>query len=86
MQTEGGSVYAKSELDTMDYFNWLISPNDLLFISFHPLPDLVDDQLAGNSFDMIALVDSVSVSRNANSFSLFNCDKFAILSSYIFFY
>ena len=67
MQTEGGSVYAKSEFDTMDYFNWLISPNDLLFISFHPLPDLVDDQLAGNSFDMIALVDSVSISKDANA-------------------
>lgn len=67
MKTEGGGVYAKSELDTMDYFNWLISPNDLLFISFHPLPDLTDDQLAGNSFDMIALVDSVTISKDANA-------------------
>ena len=31
------------------------------------MKDLTDDNLAGHAFDMIALVDSVSVSRNANS-------------------
>lgn len=58
---------SKSTNLSFDYFEWLIQPNDLLFISFDDMKDLTDDNLAGHAFDMIALVDSVSVSRNANS-------------------
>ena len=57
---------SKSTTLSFDYFEWLIQPNDLLFISFDDMKDLTDDNLAGHTFDMIALVDSVSVSRNAN--------------------
>ena len=57
---------SKSTTLSFDYFEWLIQPNDLLFISFDDMKDLVDDDLAGHTFDMIALVDSISVSRNAN--------------------
>lgn len=57
---------SKSTTLSFDYFEWLIQPNDLLFISFDDMKDLTDDDLAGHTFDMIALVDSVSVSRNAN--------------------
>lgn len=58
---------SKSSIFSFDYFEWLIQPNDLLFISFDDMKDLTDDNLSGNTFDMIALVDSVSVSRNANA-------------------
>lgn len=57
---------SKSSVYDFDYFEWLIQPNDLLFISFDDMKDLTDDNLAGHTFDMIALIDSVSVSRNAN--------------------
>lgn len=57
---------SKSTTSSFDYFEWLIQPNDLLFISFDNMKDLSDDNLAGHAFDMIALVDNVSVSRNAN--------------------
>lgn len=57
---------SKSSVYDFDYFEWLIQPNDLLFISFDDMKDLADDNLAGHTFDMIALVDNVSVSRNAN--------------------
>lgn len=66
----GENKYAvvKSPIDSMDYFNWLISPNDLIFISFDDIdPDSVsDDNIAGQTFDMIGLVDSVSLSRDSN--------------------
>lgn len=57
---------SKSSLSDFDYFEWLIQPNDLLFLSFDNMKDLTDDDLAGHNFDMIALVDTVSVSKNAN--------------------
>lgn len=57
---------SKSSIFSFDYFEWLIQPNDLLFLSFDNLDDLVDDNLSGQSYDMIALVDNVSVSRNAS--------------------
>lgn len=60
-----GQMSIKSEINEMDYFEWLIQPNDLLFISFDDMEDLTDDNLSGNTFDMIALVDNVSVSRSA---------------------
>lgn len=56
----------RSEIGSLDYFEWLIQPQDLLFISFNDMTDLVDDNLAGHDYDMIGLVDNVSMSRNAN--------------------
>lgn len=58
-------VISKSDLSSFDYLEWLIQANDLLFISFDNMEDLVDDNLANHNFDMIALVDSVSISKNA---------------------
>lgn len=57
----------KAPIDSQDYFNWLISPNDLIFISYDEIsPDAInDDNIAGNTFDMIGLVDSVTLTRDA---------------------
>lgn len=57
-----GSV--KSSVNTFDYFNWLIQANDLLFISFDDTKGLVNENIAGHVFDMIGLIDSVSLSKN----------------------
>lgn len=67
-EDEKGNInnISKSTTFSFDYFEWLIQPNDLLFISFDNMKDLTDDTLSGHTFDMIALVDNVSVSRNAN--------------------
>ncbi len=47
-----------------NYFNWLIQSNDLLFISFE---DLEMEKANGSKvFDMIGLVENVSVNQNAN--------------------
>jgi len=64
---EDGKEYlaARSSLESFDYFDWLIQANDLLFISFDNMEGVSTDNLAGNAFDMIALVDSVAISRNA---------------------
>lgn len=56
----------KASLHSFDYFDWLIQANDLVFISFDGMDDLKDDNLSGNNFDMIGLIDSVSISKNAN--------------------
>lgn len=56
----------KADIDTMDYWIWLISTNDLIFISFDDIDNIQDDGIAGNSFDMIGLVESVSLSRDSN--------------------
>ena len=56
----------KTSMDNLDYWVWLISTNDLIFISFDEIKDINDDNIAGNSFDMIGLVESVSMSRDAN--------------------
>lgn len=61
----GDSFFVKSDLQSFDYFNWLIQPNDLLFISFNDMKELNDDNLANNNFDMIALVDEVNISKNS---------------------
>lgn len=63
---------ARSSLDSFDYFDWLIQSNDLLFISFDNMDGVSTDNLAGNSFDMIALVDSVAISRNAQGAIIVN--------------
>ena len=58
----------KSQLDSMDYFNWLIAPNDLMFISFDDVNReyIKDSDMAMNTFDMIGLVESVSLTRDSN--------------------
>ena len=63
-------IYSKNiygELES-NYFNWLISSNDLLFISFEQLEmeedsekDEIKTKIANGVFDMIALVDDVKV-------------------------
>lgn len=58
----------KSNFHEFNYFEWLIQHNDLLFISFQDMEELTNDNLSGHNFDMIALVDNVTVNRNsANS-------------------
>ena len=57
-----GSI--KSSVNTFDYFNWLMQANDLLFISFDDTKGLVNENIAGHTFDMIGLIDSVSLSKN----------------------
>lgn len=56
----------KTSIDNLDYWIWLISTNDLIFISFDEITDIDDDNIACNSFDMIGLVESVALSRDAN--------------------
>lgn len=58
------SLYIKSEVFSQDYISWLIQSNDLLFLSFRDMDEISDDNIAGNNFDMIGLVDSVTVQRN----------------------
>jgi hypothetical protein len=60
----------KSEFNSFNYFEWLIQHNDLLFISFHDMEELTNDNLSGKQFDMIALVDNVTVNRNSPSASV----------------
>jgi hypothetical protein len=68
IHTFSGEDYSvvKSSIDSTDYFNWLISPNDLMFISFDKIDKsrINDSDMAMNTFDMIGLVDNVSVSRD----------------------
>lgn len=58
----------KSPTDSMDYFNWLISSNDLIFLSFDEVNReyIKDSDMAMNTFDMIGLVESVSLTRDSN--------------------
>lgn len=65
-QIEKDADNIKAALHSFDYFDWLIQANDLIFISFDGIDDLKDDNLSGNNFDMIGLIDSVSISKNAN--------------------
>lgn len=60
-------LQVKTEFSSLDYFEWLIQHNDLLFISFNDMEELTDDNLSGCVFDMIGLVDTVSVNRNPSS-------------------
>lgn len=57
---------SKSPAYSFDYFEWMIQPDDLLFIAFDEIKDLSDDNLADHTFDMIALIDNVAVSRGSN--------------------
>ena len=63
---ESNYPVVKASIDTLDYWIWLISTNDLIFISFDEITDISDDNIACNNFDMIGLVESVSLSRDAN--------------------
>ena len=47
-----------------NYFNWLIQSNDLIFISFEELE--MEQNTGSRVFDMIGLVENVSVSQDAN--------------------
>lgn len=47
-----------------NYFNWLIQSNDLIFISFEELQ--IEQDTGSRVFDMIGLVESVTVSQDAN--------------------
>lgn len=67
-----------SERNEDDYFNWLISPNDLIFLRFEKTVEEINDdlnnrtgepQLRGDVWDMIGLVDSVSISTDAQGVS-----------------
>lgn len=67
-KTKDGKQFAiRSEMSSLDYLSWLIQPNDLLFIAFDDI-ELEEDisTPAKQSWDMIALVDSVGVNRNSN--------------------
>lgn len=66
----GDELSVKSTFNSFDYFEWLIQHNDLLFISFHDMEEFTDDNLSGQQFDMIALVDNVTVNRNSPSSSV----------------
>lgn len=62
----------------IDYFSYLMSSNDLLFISFeklkmedesmylHTQDGQLPNDIANGIFDMIALIDEVKVTKNAN--------------------
>lgn len=58
------SIHIKSMVYSQDYISWLIQPNDLLFLSFSDMDEIEDDRLSGHSYDMICLVDTVSIQRN----------------------
>lgn len=79
-----GEYYAKSSFDDLEanYFNWLISSNDILFLAFEKLDmelkrnewafgdeDNFDIRtaIAEGVYDMIALVDEVKVVTNAQT-------------------
>ena len=47
-------------------FNWMIQNNDLLFISFGDDLRSMEEDIGMRCFDMICLVDEVSVSQNSN--------------------
>lgn len=66
MYKYGKFFFHKGGMLAMDknYFNWLIQSNDLIFISFEKLE--MEKTLGTNVFDMIGLVDNVTVNQNAN--------------------
>lgn len=70
IHTFSGEDYSvvKSSIDSTDYFNWLISPNDLMFISFDKIDKarINDADMAMNTFDMIGLVESVTLNRDSS--------------------
>lgn len=65
----GKNFFHKSTVQNFDntLFNWLIQNNDLIFISFGDDIRDMEEDIKMRCFDMIGLVDSVSVSQNSNS-------------------
>lgn len=61
------SFFHKGGMISMEhnYFNWLIQSNDLLFLSFEGLE--MEKKSGSKVFDMIGLVENVSVMQNANA-------------------
>lgn len=66
LSEDKSQIYVKSSLFQQDYFSWLLSTNDLLFISFNAMEGVVNDDLSNHVWDMIALIDSISISKDAN--------------------
>ena len=64
----GKSFFSKNSLKNtnLDLFGWLIQSNDLIFINFGDDIKEMEDDIGMRCFDMIGLVDEVSISRNAN--------------------
>lgn len=62
------SFFSKNSLKNtdLDLFGWLIQSNDLIFINFGDDIKEMEDDIGMRCFDMIGLVDEVSISRNAN--------------------
>lgn len=60
------NFFHKVGISSMDdnYFNWLIQSNDLIFISFEELE--LESESGSKVFDMIGLVENVSVSIDAS--------------------
>lgn len=60
------NFFHKVGISSMDdnYFNWLIQSNDLIFISFEELE--LESESGSKVFDMIGLVENVSVSVDAS--------------------
>ena len=56
----------KTSMYNLDYWVWLISTNDLIFISFDEIGNIDDDNIAANAFDMIGLVESVTINRDSD--------------------
>lgn len=83
----GNEFYAKNEFNILEsnYFNWLISSNDLIFISFEKLDMEVqrsffseqpenfnmNTDIASQVYDMIGLVDDVKVVSDSQSGSAY---------------
>lgn len=65
------ATFRQGNFYEFNYFDWLISPNDVLFLRFERL-DMEEDnergdevKLAGGVWDMIALVDNVTTNTDA---------------------
>lgn len=65
----GDTIFTSFRASAMhNYFQWLISPQDLIFMRFEKLEmeteDRGNDRIAGGVYDMIGLVDQVTVTRD----------------------
>lgn len=66
--------FSNGNFQTVNYFEWLISPNDILFLRFERLAmeeqtreGIPEVKLANGVWDMIALVDTVTVNADAKN-------------------
>lgn len=62
------SFFHKSTVQDFDktLFDWMIQSNDLIFISFGDDIKEMEEDIGMRCFDMIGLVDDVSISQNSN--------------------